>query len=204
MLIKMTNIYVVRHLKTSRNANWLCQGWKWWRILKKSKENICDIENLLCNININHIVSSDLTRARKTAKLIKNQIWFDKKIIYSKNFREMNFWIFEWISYRDIFIKQPEIYDNKWLFKYNVKLLSWESISDLIMRLRKWLITLNWLDWNILLIAHWNVIRWLYSILNNIDYNQVYLTKDIESIKIHKFYISKFLYDAKLKDSLSK
>lgn len=183
----MISIYVVRHIKTSWNAKWLCQWWKWWRIMKKSKENVCDIGNLLYNINIDYIVSSDLSRTKTTAKLIKNQIWFGKKIIYSKDFREMNFWIFEWKHYTHIAKQQPEIYDDNWLFKYDVKLLSWESVSDLIMRLRKWLTTLNWFNWNILLVAHWNIIRWLYSILNNIDYNEVYLTQDIENIQIHKF-----------------
>jgi broad specificity phosphatase PhoE len=113
-----------------------------------------------------------------------------KNIKYSKNFRELNFWIFEWRHYTNIALQQPEIYDDKSYFKYDLRLISGESMSDLILRVKQWLNDFEKIKWNILLITHWSVIRALYSILNKIDYNEVYSSEDIDIIKYHKFIIN--------------
>jgi len=45
---------------------------------------------------------------------------------------------------------------------------------------------INNIEWNILLICHWNVIRMINSIVHNIDYNEVYKKLNIEYWTIFK------------------
>jgi len=179
-------LYIIRHLETNWNKKWLCQGWKSWRILRDSYSVYDNTINILQKINFNNIISSDLYRAKKTALYIKKQIWFKKNIKYFKYFREMNFWDFEWKHYTYIKLLQPEIYDVNWFFKYNIQLKNWESIENLKKRVLLWLKLMNNLDWNILLICHWNVIRMIYALLYNIDYNDIYSKFNIEHWKISK------------------
>lgn len=184
-------LYIIRHLETNWNKKWLCQGWKSWRILIGSYSAYNNTINALQKINFNHIISSDLYRAKKTALHIKKHIWFKNNIKYYKYFREINFWIFEWKHYENIKILQPEIYDVNWFFSYDVKLKNWESIDDLKKRVILWLKIINNLEWNILLVCHWNIIRMIHSIFYNIDYNELYLKLNIEHWTFSKLDLNK-------------
>lgn len=180
-------LYIIRHLETNWNKNWLCQGWKSWRILKNSYWIYDDTINIFKKIKFDHIISSDLYRAKKTALYIKKHIWFKNNTKYYKYFREINFWDFEWKHYKNIKLLQPEIYDVNWFFTYDVKLKNWESIDDLKKRVILWLKKINNIEWNILLVCHWNVIKMIHSIFYNIDYNDSYINLNIKHWKFYKF-----------------
>jgi len=135
----MINLYLVRHLKTEWNKYWLCQWWKWWKILNDSYLSYEEVIEFLKKEEIDYIFSSDLSRAKITSVYIKNQLWFKKNINYSYFFREINFWIFEGQDCNLIKKVQPYIYDSNWFFKYNVKLKNGESVNDLRERVFKWL-----------------------------------------------------------------
>lgn len=180
-------LYAIRHVKTIWNEKWLCQWRKSWRILTNSYSDIDICIDELQLIDIDAIISSDLIRAKKTALYIKHKLLFKKNIKYYGAFREMNFGIFEWIHFSYIRLDQPNIYDENWFFKHFVALKKWESVDDLRNRVMQWLQLIEWLQWNILLVAHWNVIRMIYSLIFKKDYNEIYTSIDIDKNIIHNF-----------------
>lgn len=140
----------------------------------------------LCNLKVDHIFSSDLYRAKITAKYIKSNILFNNNIKYLKEFREINFWDLEWVSIYKIWEIQNNLFNLNWIFKKNIAFNNGESINDLYKRVEKWLQIIKKYDWNILLVTHSYVIRLIFIILNNNNYENS-LFKKIKNNKIYQF-----------------
>lgn len=180
----MTWLYIIRHFPTSWNNQWLCQWWKSWRIYKDGMRLPKDIFSLN---KVDILISSDIHRAKKTAIFTKQFIWYKNRIKYMSEFRELNFWDFEGKEAKLIKKIQPEIYDEKDFFRYNVKLIWGESILDLKKRVEFWLKKLSGINKNILLITHGSVIHMIYSILLEMEYNRSYSEINIDFDKMHHF-----------------
>ena len=144
-------------------------------------------EDILSLNEIDILISSDLYRAKKTAIFTKHFIWYNKRIKYMSEFRELNFWYFEGRKAELIKKMQPEIYDEKGFFKYDLELIWGESILDLRERVEFWLKKLIHLNKSILLVTHGSVIHMIYSILLDKDYNQSYTEINIDFDRVHHF-----------------
>jgi broad specificity phosphatase PhoE len=178
-------LYVVRHLRTSWNKKWLFQWWKSWHIHKASYEAIKNVVIGLQDLKIDFIVSSDLYRAKKTAQYLKKKIGYSKNTKYYSCFREINFWKLEWKPVLELSSLQENIF--LWnIINPDVKFLEWESIQDLLLRIQAWLDILKNKKWNILIVTHSYVIRSLFLLLKNENYEKA-INRKISSDIIYCF-----------------
>lgn len=96
----MKNIYLVRHGESEWNIAKKIQGQQNIFLTAKGVRQAYLIGNRLNNEKIDKIYSSDLSRAYITAKIIGNKLNMD--VIPMKEFREINFGIWEGLSHDKI------------------------------------------------------------------------------------------------------
>ena len=87
----MANIYVVRHGKTKMNKNNIILGTIDSPLLKSSIKEIKKLASKLDKLKINEVYSSDLKRAKNTAKIIQNELTNKLKIKTKKELGEVRY-----------------------------------------------------------------------------------------------------------------
>lgn len=88
----------------------------------------------LINFNVLHIYSSPLKRALETSKIIKNKICFNNDIQVEESIREVNFGIFENMTWEEIQNLYKEETDNWIKLGFNYKFPEGESYEDIMRR----------------------------------------------------------------------
>jgi len=163
-------IYFVRHGHTYRNIQNIMNPWEVDSLLNdKWIEQAIDawIKAKNDNITFDIIISSPLSRALDTAKLIAKETWYKEKIILNSKLVEQYAWVFKDSSHDDI-KKEFNVESTEEIrrifksIKYNKK----EDISDFIKRISEFYkeVTEKYSEKNILIVWHsWvcRVILWL-------------------------------------------
>lgn len=175
-------IYFVRHGESTANDERIYSGHLDVELTEKGKNQAIKCKEFLKDIEFQHVVSSDLKRARDTAQIICEER--DIEINESKDLREMNFGIWEGLSNSQIIEKYKEQY-NMWINDYtNLKAPEGESLKEFYHRAvsayddikSKYIIKSNESideenDNNILVVSHSGVIKSLisYEMGNGLD-----------------------------------
>jgi alpha-ribazole phosphatase len=123
----MKEFILIRHGETDFNRKQKFMGRSDVPLNETGKKQASNIKLLIQKENISKIYSSDLLRCRETAEIIEP----DKIISYHKELREMNFGIFEGLTYDDI-KKDHQIEIHKWKNdSINYRIPGGESLSDM-------------------------------------------------------------------------
>lgn len=91
-------------------------------------------ENLI-NEKISHIISSPLKRARETANIISNEIKFPHEIIIEPCLIEVNFGLFENMTWDELRLNYREETEKWILKKHKYKFPEGEDYDDIIKRI---------------------------------------------------------------------
>jgi len=157
-------IYIARHGLTLENLRQIVQGQLPGRLTRKGKRQAKALGNLLRNIEFDKVDSSDLDRAKQTAKIILARLVYKPALVgYATELRERGFGDMEGITYEEAGIADipaEEMYaiDQEGIFQC---IESLDSVRRRVKRVKK-----NILELGIpktLVIAH----EWLNSYLMN-------------------------------------
>lgn len=102
----MLKIILVRHGETENNCAGVYCGWSDISLTEKGFMQAKKVSEKLKEEDFDCIISSDLDRTMKTAEIINKH--HHVKIILETNLREMNFGLWEGLSYREIKEKYPK------------------------------------------------------------------------------------------------
>ena len=96
----MTKLYLIRHGQSEWNELKKIQGQINTNLTKHGKDQAKMLANMLIDENIDVIYTSDLNRAKDTAKTISEKI--NKPLIYSEFLREIKFGIWEGLTISEV------------------------------------------------------------------------------------------------------
>lgn len=102
----LTKLYLMRHGETDWNKNSIFQGQTDIDLNKKGVEEAKKAAHFFDNLKLDIIYSSDLVRAKNTAKFIGKEK--EMKIIEHKKIREISFGSWEGLNYQEIEEKFPD------------------------------------------------------------------------------------------------
>lgn len=111
---------------------------------------------LLKDYIVSHIYSSSLKRAIDTAQIVANTKGFNEKVIINPNINEINFGLFENLTWEEICEKYKD-YSNQWIEQNNKFVFPCgESYTDVVKRVSEFVKTL---ENNSLVVTHFGVIQ---------------------------------------------
>jgi alpha-ribazole phosphatase len=129
-----TRLILIRHSQTDYNLENKYCGFKDVGLNKIGKAQARRIEAKLKDLKIDKIFCSDLKRSCQTAKIIFGN---RRRIVKNKNLREINFGIWEGLSYKQILRRSTATY-KKWLKNpFRVDIPSGEKMSHFVNRIKK-------------------------------------------------------------------
>ena len=140
----------------------------------------------LKEVRVDKVYSSDLMRASQTAGIIFANLPVEEK----KSLREMNFGIFEGLTYQELMRKHAEIY-SKWIANpCAVSIPSGESLNNLAKRVREGLTRI--LSQNrqrtVALVTHAGPISVILCDIAGLDLSKIWQIKvDLASVNIIEF-----------------
>lgn len=153
-------IYLIRHGESQGNIEKKYIGWTDSPLSEYGKNQCMELRESLDKVEFDLLLSSDLSRAQDTMKLILP----DRKYCITKQFREINFGLFENMTYGEIKIKYPKEYElwnsnpSDYIFPYG------ESQEEFYSRIIEEIESLNLKNYKrVLIVSHGGVIRNLLS-----------------------------------------
>ncbi|AAL95107.1 histidine phosphatase family protein [Fusobacterium nucleatum subsp. nucleatum ATCC 23726] len=163
----MGKLILIRHGQTEMNAQSLYFGKLNPPLNDLGISQAYQAREKLLNIDYDNIYSSPLERAKQTAEICN---YLDKDIVYDSNLEEINFGIFEGLTFKEISEKYPvEVKKMKEDWKeYNY--VTGESPKEMLQRAVSFLEILDYTK-NNLIVAHWGIINSIisYFISGNLD-----------------------------------
>ena len=163
----MGKLILIRHGQTEMNAQSLYFGKLNPPLNDLGISQAYQAREKLLNIDYDNIYSSPLERAKQTAEICN---YLDKDIVYDSNLEEINFGIFEGLTFKEISEKYPvEVKKMKEDWKeYNY--VTGESPKEMLQRAVSFLEILDYTK-NNLIVAHWGTINSIisYFISGNLD-----------------------------------
>ena len=163
----MGKLILIRHGQTEMNAQSLYFGKLNPPLNDLGISQAYQEREKLLNIDYDNIYSSPLERAKQTAEICN---YLDKDIVYDSNLEEINFGIFEGLTFKEISEKYPvEVKKMKEDWKeYNY--VTGESPKEMLQRAVSFLEILDYTK-NNLIVAHWGIINSIisYFISGNLD-----------------------------------
>ncbi len=184
----MTKIYLIRHGETVWNTEYRAQG---SRDIKLSEEGIKQAEllsNRLKKHSIDHIFSSDLSRAFQTAKILGSKLGLPIETI--PEFREMSFGEWEGLTMAEIentFSDHYRIWRSK---PHEATIPKGEMLLEVQKRglLALNLLTENYKNQTIAIVSHGTIIKAILLGLLDIDLSYFYnIKQDNTCINIVEF-----------------
>lgn len=156
-------IYLVRHGRTHWNDLGLAQGLKDVPLNEEGINSAKELANEIKNLKIDKCISSPLSRASDTAKILVSDM---VDIIYDDNIIERSFGDYEGIK------PDKDLISKWWNYKLNYNENNIESLKDVLDRANNFLnyLKLNYNDKNILIVTHGCFIKALHY--NIIGYNE--------------------------------
>ena len=155
----MGKLILVRHGQTEMNAQKLYFGKLDPPLNDLGISQAYQAKEKLLDIDYDIIYSSPLERAKQTAEICN---YLDKDINYNSKLEEINFGIFEGLTFKEISEKFPDEVkkmEENWK-DYNY--ITGESPKEMFQRVISFLETLDYSK-NNLIIAHWGIINCIIS-----------------------------------------
>lgn len=167
----MLEIIFVRHGESEMNMKGIYSGWTNCILTQNGLKQAEIVSEKLAGEEIDLIISSDLDRCLETAEIINK--FHKKTIIKEINLKEINFGIWEGLSYDEICIGFPQKV-KAWEEDYvNFKMPKGESLFEMHQRVNNALgrIIDEYKEGTILIVSHSGVIRSILSqqVLGSID-----------------------------------
>jgi len=163
----MIEFYITRHGETENNKKKISQGQRADSSLTEkgiisAKQKIKKLKNIEFDI----LISSDLGRAKETAKLINEEL--NLRLKFSKELREVDFGDFSGIKTDELRNMCPQ-------YKKKVDYIfpNGESYGQVRKRSINYIKNLEGKYNKVLLITHAGVIRGMFAFFKKIDYNNV-------------------------------
>lgn len=170
----MTKIYFVRHCETDANRDHILQGTGDFDISKEGEHQLKLLAKRFENINFDVIISSPLTRTRKTALAIKGER--DIEILYDRDFIEYDFGDWQGFHVSDLEIKYPELFEIYKTEFYNFTSPGGESYDEFYAR--AWSATKRLLQNHngktVVVTSHGGTIRAIFTRLLHNDKTMIY------------------------------
>ncbi|WP_022818882.1 histidine phosphatase family protein [Fusobacterium russii] len=170
----MGKLILVRHGETDLNKNKIYFGKLNPGLNETGKEQIKKTKEKLLNYRYDFIYSSPLLRAKQSAEICN---YLNLPINYSDNLRELDFGVFEGLTFDEIQEKYPNEVkkaEKEWK-TYNFE--TGEAPNQMYLRVMEFLKSLNFEKDN-LIVAHWGVLN---SILSH------YLANELDGYWKYKF-----------------
>lgn len=170
----MGKLILVRHGETDLNRNKVYFGKLDPELNKTGIEQIKKAKEKLMDYSYDYIYSSPLLRAKQSAEICN---YLNLPINYSDNLKELDFGIFEGLSFNEIQKKYPDEIkkaEKEWK-TYNFE--TGEAPTQIYLRVIEFLKSLNFEKDN-LIVAHWGVLN---SILSH------YLANELDGYWKYKF-----------------
>ncbi|WP_319371078.1 alpha-ribazole phosphatase [uncultured Ilyobacter sp.] len=156
----MGKVILVRHGESEMNRDGLFFGWLDPKLTAKGIEQAHKAKSIIESFEYDEIYSSDLSRARETADIVNYQ---GLPVNISQELRELNFGIFEGLTYGEIKEKYPNevnLWKDKWQ-EYNYE--NGENVTQLQKRVVEFLKNLDKEKKDIVVVTHWGVINCILS-----------------------------------------
>lgn len=156
----MGKIILIRHGQSKLNIKKVYYGNLDPDLTETGIEQANKAKQILKNYDYDTIYSSDLKRALKTAQIIN---YNNVEIQTSKDLRELNFGIFEGLTYDEIVKKYPDEIiksENDWK---NYNYISGENVFQLQKRVINFLNKTIDFNKNNIIVSHWGVINTILS-----------------------------------------
>lgn len=160
-------IYLVRHGESEANINKRFSGITDVNLSLKGRKEARLAGQYLKSEKISHIFTSPLIRAKDTAKIICNEINYDvNKIITENSLIEVNFGLFENLTWDEISSTYKDESENWIKDKVKYKFPQGEGYDDIIKRISGFIENVP--D-NSLIVTHFGVIQSIMLYLNIAD-----------------------------------
>ena len=155
------NLYVVRHGQTIWNLENRVQGITDIPLTEQGIKDAEELKELVKSLNIDVVISSSLSRARETAKILVD---FKLPINTDDRIKERN-----WGMNEGAKIDEVDRWDC-WDVILNTKVQNIESLQDFMYRVSSFIeeIKIKYKDKNVLVVTHSAVIRVIHYMLGNI------------------------------------
>lgn len=183
-------IYFVRHGKDNKNYR---GGWSEQPLIKEGIKQVQQLASYLDKrkdtIKIDKIISSDLKRARQTAKIINNRL--NVTIEYTEKLREMNNGKLAGMLNSSANKKYPGIYYNT--LELDEKYPEGESPIEFYNRVVKdfeILVKENEKIENLMFVTHSGVINIIYKYINNMEWSNKIKSIEIENASIFRLIVN--------------
>ncbi len=186
----MTKILFVRHGETKWNMDGRIQGQTDIKLSKKGKEQAKKIALRLKDENIGAIYTSNLIRAIDTAKEINK--FHNLRIQKSPELNEINFGIFEGMTWDEAEAKYPEVVKEREKNQYKYKFPEGESYEEMWKRIHKKILEIEKKHpkENVLIVGHGGAKRLIMTNFLFSDFNEI-KKKGIQNTSITIFDIEK-------------
>jgi len=156
------DIVFIRHGRTKLNEKGVYVGKTDTSLSEKGKAEIEKISSLITEMKFDKIYSSPLKRAIETTEIITRE-----KYIVDDRLREIDFGIFEALSYGEICERYP-IESKQWASDYlNYKIPKGESLNDVFSRVEEFIKHIGKGDDKVLVVTHGGVIACALSLVFN-------------------------------------
>lgn len=160
-------IYLVRHGESEANIQKRFSGITDVELSLKGKNQAIIAGQNLKSEKISHIYTSPLKRAKDTAKIICDEINIDEnKIITDINLIEVNFGIFENMTWEEMRANNRNETDNWILKKHKYKFPEGEGYDDIIERIS---VFIDNIPDNSVIVSHFGVIQSILLYLKIVD-----------------------------------
>lgn len=171
-------IYLVRHGQTAWNLEKKTQGHTDIPLNEKGRNQAKILAQVISNLKIDKIISSDLLRARETAEIINEKI--GKNITYDERIREINYGILEGAP-RDTLTQ--EMWD---IYNTCPEELKAETKTHVFERIKTFFDELQDSKDNTLIITHGGALRMImYYAKNRNEFDNNIYIKYFKDIKIN-------------------
>lgn len=148
-------IYLVRHGESESNISKRFSGITDVELSLKGREQARQAGQNISE-KISHIYTSPLKRAENTANIIADEIKFDGNIIIENSLIEVNFGLFENLTWEEIYSTYKDESDN-WINKKHLyKFPEGEGYDDIVNRVSKFI---DIVPDNSLIVSHFGVIQ---------------------------------------------
>lgn len=128
----MTTVYLIRHGKSEGNERKLYTGWTDLPLTEEGENQVRMLAAHLPHPQPYHLVTSDLCRARDTARIL-SESW-QTPVTVDKGFREMHFGAFENRTWGNIIEKYPSLVEQWTANWFEARTPEGESVQDLYRR----------------------------------------------------------------------
>lgn len=165
-------IYLVRHGESESNISRRFSGVTDVELTETGALQAVKAGKKLRGKTIDNIFSSPLKRAKNTAEIIADEIGFNKKdIIIENRLTEVNFGIFENLTWEEI-LEQYAEETERWIeFKHKYKFPKGEGYDDIIDRVSGFM---NKVPDNSLILTHYGVIQGILLYYKIVDDNTLW------------------------------